>query len=251
MLARDYRLVTVYFDPGPHGRYDARRLLEVYRASARACGENLEVVDMDTPGLDRHSRVLTENTAKLAVWRDIVDKATAPVVITDADMMMLRGGFGPAFDQDFDVAITWRKEGRKTLMLNGGAFFARPTDAARRFMASWCEINDRMMADARFHTKWEKIYGGINQAALGYMIETPGVYDARLVKLPCRIWNAVDEDWPHAMNGDTRLVHIKGHLRKACLKNKRRIAGSNLPGTRRVIERWRKYDAASQPVVNA
>jgi len=240
-LGSQPRLITVYFDPGKDGRADFNRLLNAYRASAGTHGVTVEVVECPRVALSGNVRWAEDNTVKLRVWQQIVEQATGPTIITDADMLMLNGDLASAFYEPFDVGFTWRSrpEGAK-LPINGGVFFFRPSEQTTAFMRQWVEVNERMYVDKPFHLTWKKKYQGINQSALGYMLETGG-HGCKIARMPCATWNALDEDWPRVQHpGEARFLHIKGILRKACLKP---------PGQRRFLSHPKKLPMESRHCV--
>lgn len=243
-----YRIVTVYFDPGPSGRYDLVRLLRVYQASALACGQPLEVVGINTPTRPSKYRWMSENTAKLVVWRDIIKQATTPVILTDADMMMMSSDFEPIFDGDYDIGYTKRTK-CPTIPLNGGVVVVKPTPEAIKFMDAWVAVNERMMREPGFHSPWRKKYAGMNQASLGYLLEHPRT-KAKVQALSCRLWNAVDDDWNYCLTEGSRLIHIKGTLRRAALKEWRPAKVDRPPAmdilqgeAMKLALKWQEYDA--------
>lgn len=245
----DYRIVTVYFPPGISGRYDMARLMRVYWRSAIACGANLEVISTDQPTKRSHLRWADDNTLKLEEWRRVVEQSDVPVVLTDADMLMLDGDFAEAFSQPYDVAVTWRSRTRHKIPMNGGVTFVRPTVGGVEYMRRWCDVNERMMRDAKFHSEWTAKYAGINQAATGYLMETQQT-GCDLIRLSCRDWNAVDEDWEHALSHGTRLVHVKGRLRQACMgkpNNRHRLFMRECAG---LFQRFDQFDQQEVPCVS-
>lgn len=235
----DYRLITVYFPPGPDGRYNIERLLKVYKQSAKRHNVALEVVEIETPESKAALRFMDENTAKLNKWKELIDNSDKPVILTDSDMMLVDSDLGSVFDGDFDVGITKRTGNRTKLPLNGGFVALKPTKSAREFMRRWKATNDLMMVRPEFHKKWRGKYAGINQAALGYLLDTDQM-GCKFEYLPCRVWNAVDEDWESALNGNTKLVHVKGKLRTSCLNPRAKV---NVPrGCDDLIKLWQNYE---------
>jgi hypothetical protein len=69
----------------------------------------------------------------------------------------------------------------------------------------------------------------MNQAAWGYMLEHGG-YDAKMIEIPCTIYNAVDEDW-HAIDHNTKILHVKSELRRACMIDR-------LPASQKLKKPW-------------
>ena len=220
------------------GQKDYAPLLAVFRESLRRNMSGVKLVEhvlkppAEIPLLRKVS--YWANTYKLRRWEQIVRKATEPVILADCDMLCLRD-ISSAFSQDFDIAYTVRTNRR--LPLNGGLIFVKPTDASRRFFAMFRATNERMYWDPIFHAKWMHKTAGMNQAAFWYLVCKVD-HGAKLATLDCKEWNACDEDWP-GVNGDTRMLHVKGRLRLAVIG---KLTEENMPeDLRKAAAIWRGY----------
>lgn len=165
------------------------------------------------------------NTWKLDWWRDRVLGAPdgARVLLIDGDTFVTRP-LDPIWDLDFDVAYTLRAKYEKVrglagvrtrgggIPFNAGVIFLRVSERTRAFMRSWSETNLRFLRDAQEHEPWRKVYAGINQAALGYLLEQ-GEHGCHIAELPCAEWNLVE--WGLYEPEVTRIVHVKSSLRRA------------------------------------
>lgn len=158
-------------------------------------------------------RFIASNTDKLHVWRDYMETATEPVIFADCDMLAC-GDASQAFGQSFDMAITAMTQPSRW-KYNGGIVFARPTEKARVFFREWSRSNDKMVVEPEFHKPYMIRYAGINQAALGWMLENGW----RPNELPCRVFNACAKDWPH-IDGETVFIHVKDQLKNMVLAGK-------------------------------
>ena len=165
-----------------------------------------------TPTMDT-TRFIASNTEKLHVWRDYMETATEPVIFADCDMLAC-GDASSAFNQPFDVAITTMTQPTRW-KYNGGIVFARPTEKARVFFHEWARVNDKMVADPEFHEPYRIKYAGINQAALGWMLENGWSHK----ELPCRKYNACAKDWPD-IDSETVFIHVKDLLKNMVLAGK-------------------------------
>lgn len=226
------RAVTVVFDFGALDSY--KRLYNVFAHSLRANSSfTLDTITPDAPTVDKRTTSHHANSHKLDIWAQYLDNATEGerIVFMDCDMMVLKD-FADAFDNDFDVCYTKRTEG---LPLNGGVVFIRNNAKSRAFIRRWSEVDKQMLADKDFHGQWHPIYAGINQAALGYLLETGNHEPCKITHLPCAIYNACDEDWMK-LDPDCRVVHFKSELRRAVLGI--RFA----PWLDHVIIEWIKYE---------
>ena len=191
----------------------------------------------------------TSNWHKLRAWEKAVRDASEPVILADCDMLCLRS-IGEAFDigegavggwEHWDIAYTQTSNPR--LPLNGGLLFVRPTDASKRFFHRWREIDRQMYINPALHDPWRVKTAGMNQASFWYLHERElAALGARVIALPCREWNACQDDWAH-IGPECRMLHVKGTLRWAVLGDE---AIAELPSElRRGAELWREArDAA-------
>lgn len=154
----------------------------------------------------------TSNSVKLAAWVAFVNRLPdgAKVILIDGDCLLRGPISASAFAKPFDVAFT--SKGTRRLPVNGGVVFLRVSERSRAFMREWLRVNDRMLTDRGLHQPYEIKYGGINQAALGYLRERPTAL--AIAELPCSIYNACHEplwlEWQTA-----RVIHYKSALRRA------------------------------------
>jgi hypothetical protein len=190
--------------------------------------------------LDPGSASFADNSHKMRLWREIVDGAADGEMIglIDADMMVT-GGLAGAAGLAGDVIYTARPEGAR-FPLNSGVMFFRVSPRVRRWVHVWHGLNEGMLRDARRHAEWRERYGGINQAAFGETLAIAGELmpevDVRAV--PCAVWNCEETGWADFKVGETRLVHLKGRLRRV-LRDGRM---ARLPQVRRICEMWRRFD---------
>lgn len=190
------------------------------------------------PGIpDPGLRGLIENTAKMVAWEAAIEAANDGelVGLLDCDTLVL-ADLSPIAELAFDVTYTTRPSTSR-FPFNSGVVFARISPPVRDFFRRWRELNVRMLADRDMHAPWRAQFGGINQAALGAMIaDAPGV---QLLPLPCRIWNCEDQSWRLFDAENTRILHVKGRLRRACLH-----LAATPPDLAHLVELWRGYDRA-------
>lgn len=242
------RIVTVQFDFEQSTDY--ARLLAVFEKSVRDKMPRAEFVCHRIPAPahrpDTLHKAMTANTKKLHIWSKEMTAADCPVIFCDCDMLAT-GDLSEVFGwfeyqqsegeikKPFDVAFTERDA---KYPLNAGAVYARPTDEARLFFTQWDAANLLLFNNRSLHRVWREKYAGMNQAALGYLLETQRV-TAKVARIPCQIWNACDGDWS-SFSSSTRLVHVKGKLRSAVLGN---LAVSQMePHLQPIAEIWRGYE---------
>jgi len=252
------KIVTVQFNyPKELRRTPYDKLYETFKKSIEQNAPQCELVELKPKAPEVNASLqkisFTSNTLKLKLWCDYLEKATEPVVFADCDMLCLRD---PAevfrlktndtkvlFAEDieanfFDIGYTERhNDYNRRLPINGGIIFANPTEATKQFFRRWYEVNCLMLANKNIHRSFHEKYGGINQAAFGYMLEAePKEHNAVLKAFPTRIYNAVDCDW-HLINDKTMFVHYKSALRRAVLHG-----SSGHTRMQRAIDLWHYYE---------
>ncbi len=213
-------LVTVQFEYNNSNYF--KRLLDVFIQSCiDVLGSEPIVYKIPCPlnGMARPGAWRHNNTDKLEVWNDHIQNATQDTVLIDCDMLIMQD-FSEVWQHDFDVAITKRSEKKSKLRqfpngipYNGGVVFVRNTDSAKRFIQAWTDCNRYLFENTRAHSGYLKKYAGMNQAALGYLLEARNGYDiCKVIDVPCAKYNACAPDFWE--NGNAKIVHIKGDLRK-------------------------------------
>jgi hypothetical protein len=157
------------------------------------------------------------NTWKLDWWCEQIAIAPdgARVLLIDGDTFICRS-LDDAWMLEFDMAITMRHRHVKPagvgggIPFNAGVVFLRVSDKTRAFMESWRQVNFRFLCNASEHEPWRKRYAGINQAALGFLLEQ-GQHGCDVRELPCSEWNCCE--WGLYDAAVTRIVHVKSGLR--------------------------------------
>jgi hypothetical protein len=228
------KIVVCHFEYGTSEVYD--QLSQVFEYSVKKNAPHLTIEIVALPPKEKEIGKIPNfaaNTIKLDVWNDIMASATEPIIFCDADLLLLRDPT-LAFELDFDLCFTKRTS---KIPFNGGVVFARPTENAKEFFINWKKFNNKMYEDNVFHRIWRKKYAGMNQAALGYLLETTPIA-AKIEYLPCATWNACDEDWAN-LREDVVFLHIKGRLRDAVIGNWDR----GIEYYRKAAEVWRLYDS--------
>lgn len=229
-------VVTIHFDPGPAGRYDAGRLLRAYRESAKSLGVTVIVESVPTPPVEKDCpRWRTELRLKQQVWNRIIQSTNIPVILTDSDMLMLKDPRTLFEEGDWDVAVTCREHYPP---LNSGVFFSRSTPAAKQFMVDWTRFYAKIEVLSRekpvVFEQYRKFFGAVDQASLGMMLlafPSP----AKVLKLPCSVWNCADREWHLVMPQDVGLLHVKGLLRDRCLGQMEGVAAN-----KKCLRKWHR-----------
>lgn len=222
------KLLTVIF-PATSPRADYPRLLKVLRQSVKQNSPATPLVVFETaadtgirsahPNASQKARdSFVANTQKMRHWQEAVDALPDGEVLCllDADTMVLRD-LSDAEEMPFDVTYTARPDTSR-FPINSGVVLVRGSSRSRTFFRRWRAVNEEMLANPDFHQEYRAKWGGINQAALGAMIADPGEVD--LVRLECAEWNCEDTTWKDYDPDKTRIVHVKGRLRKTCLNQR-------------------------------
>lgn len=160
-----------------------------------------------------------DNYLKSRAWRDAVKSATGPLVLLDADAIVLRG-FDEAFEQDFDVGYTRRQVPRSSIHpINSGVVFVQPTEMAKKFIYDWQEIVEAIMSlgdDAQIERHVDSAKG-VHQAGLRDLLwdlyRTDRDRLARVKPFPCWQWNCEQFSWKKFSKQKTVVVHVKSALR--------------------------------------
>lgn len=154
----------------------------------------------------------------------------------DADTMIL-GDLSEIESMEFDIAYTVRPPKSKW-KLNTGVYFVRVSERMKKFCREWYAMVCEMLSNEKLHLEWknERKYGGIHQAAFGWMIENSGV-DFSALALPCEIWNCVNGCYATAEN--PKIVHLmEGTMRHWCLDG----AKAENANAQRLADKWRAYE---------
>lgn len=226
-------LATVVFDyPDIHFPY--QQLHDVFRTSFIEHNPDIPFVTIriEVP-IDRsHDDAgCWSNTAKLRAWTKFIRETDDDVILADCDMFCI-GSAARAFDIEFDIAYTKLTVPQRGRPLNGGIVMVRNTIAARRWITRLMWVNEAMYTDPAFHQRWRRKYAGMNQSAMGYMIETAPIGDCAVHAYSTSEWNAVDCDW-RVIDESTVFVHMKSALRRAA------VDGLWMKGCNGLLNKWR------------
>lgn len=226
------KIVTVCFDYGRSDIY--RRMHKVLLYSIEKHMDDACVISnwLPEPKPTDRIRAYVSNTVKLEKWKEeFYDSEPGDrIAFLDCDLLVIND-FSGVFENQFDIAYTYREDSKWPL--NGGVFFCRVNEKTKQFMNTFTEVNDLMFFDEKFHRPWKQKYGGINQAALGYMLES-GNHDCNILPLPCSTWNVCDEPYDLV---NSKILHFKSGLRSAMFSG---LIPECYQGP---VELWKQYEA--------
>jgi len=193
-------------------KYDILSRVLEYSIQKNCPDADLEMLRIPPPKGYPSKRCFAANTLKIQKWVDIMNITNDNIVFLDCDMLVLRD-ISDIFEDDFDIGLTIRGTG--SIPYNGGAVFVRNSQKAKDYMELWNEVNIHLYNNPKEHNYWrnKKGYAGMNQAALGCLMETKK-YQANVKKYPCAIWNLCRNHW-NKITDESRILHIKSGLRKA------------------------------------
>jgi len=223
--------VTVQFDYSGNTVY-ARLLDTMIKSINRNCpSSKIEALKLQPPREHSVTRGMGSNNLKLKKWVEILEKSDeTEFIFIDCDMLVIKDP-SDIFQKDFDVACTRRNT---HYIYNGGVVFAKKNERTIAFFKRWQQIDEKMFRDYKFHAPWRLKYAGMNQASFGYMMEKEK-FAAKMIEVPCQIWNSCNDTWGR-IDENTRIIHIKGGLRKACL-GLMRVGGAH----EKIVALWRQY----------
>jgi hypothetical protein len=236
------KIISIYFDYGGVDKYE--KLARVFEHSIKKNSSDVdyEIIKIQAPEVKSNNKSFESNTVKLELWMDKLKETEDDIVFMDVDMMIVRDISDAFDDHDFDIGITMRNGPHaKRLPMNGGVVFVRNNEAAKEFIKLWTKANRFLYDDilrthgTKHHRFWRSRYGGMNQAAYGYMIHNYD-YDARIKEFQCSEWNACVEHWRNPVL-NPRIIHVKSQLRTTVLSNKpTKLVDISY---RRQVEAWR------------
>ena len=192
-------------------------------------------------------RSFASNSIKLKIWNDIIQNTDKHVVLLDGDTLVL-DNFLEVFDEDFDIGLTFR--GKTGLPFNGGVIFVKPTKESKEFFNLFLKINDEFVKNKIKHQKYRNKYAGINQSALGCLLEEYNKDNKyKIKKFPCSIYNLCD--WINNDYKKAKIIHIKSNLRKNLRQYLINNNYNNMPmNHKKIIDMWNSYNSNKPQIKN-
>jgi hypothetical protein len=201
------KLVTVFISTN-YGRY--KHLLTAFSSSVRSNSkipyEIITVKDAN-PRDPRYRFKINTNSQKLNIFNEIVQATDEDIIFTDCDMILTQD-ISELFDMVQTIGYTYADYPR-SVPFNGGVLVVKNNPQAKDEFNQLTELNNLMVEKPLFHSTFRTKYQGINQSAMGAMLERGATW----TKLPMSIYNLA-ENW-HVPIAETKLIHYKGRLQDA------------------------------------
>jgi hypothetical protein len=207
-----YDIFSVLFkgSPAPWGEIGKASGLSIER-NASGLG-TYELCQPPLPAPDGHLPSINANHAKLEYWADRVQRATRPLVLLDADCLVLED-LAHVFVLPFDVGITFQR--RPDCHFNGGVVFVQPTEAAKSFFKLWLQRDQELYQNDTRLREAQNDHRGMNQASLFQLMQRGELAGIRVLEVPCQTHNCIEHYWRLLDKGLTPVVlHIKPRLRR-------------------------------------
>jgi len=159
---------------------------------------------------------------KLRMWNELMQLSCSEHnVFLDTDMIILKP-IDHFFDQEFDVAYTYKTEKSENLSwpLNTGVILVRKSSASLSFFKKWNRKNSDILTDDILLEQAYNVWGAADQAALGGLLEIRSQSElCRLITrdgirfrgLPCKYLN---ETRCIPLTACTHVIHYKRRWRE-------------------------------------
>lgn len=207
-------------------------------ADVHCGGWRREVVELPTPeprtgtGVRQH----IDNTHKFDAWCRRVAEASdgERLLLIDADTFLLRP-IDDIWDRTFDLAYAIK---RQPFGLNLGVLFVRVSPKVKAFFEAWKAENAALFTPRQEPAEmraWRMKHGGINQASFCRLRDAGGLEMFHVEHLSCREWNCEESAWERFDPKVTRIVHVKGSLRRQVF-NREPVSFGRLVGLWKELE---------------
>jgi hypothetical protein len=198
------------------------RMAKVLQRSAKAHGVDVTInyiSDSDTELRGSLHGTYYQNCRKTKHHAELIDRQDTGdiVALLDADMLVLKPLL-PDLEELMagrDLAITYRPPHHRFL-LNSGMVATRVNPLTRQLHWNWAKRAAKMMQEPKLYRQYASRYGGINQSALGSLLEEEEWNCLKLLGLTTLEWNATVLEHSQSLE-KSRIVHLLGALRKYCL----------------------------------
>jgi hypothetical protein len=230
-------ITTFVIDEADPWYCDAAQVL-IKSQQERSPNTPIEIVSVPLSHPDTATNNLVANVCKTKAMKQVVHAAPAGAILgfIDADAMVLRD-ISDAEDllDDCDIVLTSRGRGN-VYDFNSGVLFMKVSWRVKNLLTAWEHQAELMLEDVMLFSKYHKKYGGINQSALGSLIETDQLGGVIIKRVPNREWNALNADHGYAIE-QSRIVHVLGPLRRS-IRHEDKTPRESLKG---LIDLWKGW----------
>jgi len=186
--------------------------------STSFCGISRRIDEIVRSHLDGKRLMLERARAQLRYVKE--SRFDGPLVILDSDVL-INGSLAHLFEQDFDVAVTWRNHPAGQ-PINGGLLIlnCRRPDVSRHFFEKYVAKYERDYADE--HASWfgdqmalrDCVGLSAEELARQDVVEIDG---CRILLLPCDVYNFSPENRMEEINNELSgklVLHFKGERKR-------------------------------------
>ena len=163
---------------------------------------NQEIIENQRRGCFGHDIV---NALKTKYHNEIVQNAELGEFICLMDLDMAVMSDLSEAEGDYDLGYTVRDQKAR---INSGIIFVRVSEKTKQWYSRWHEIVYQLLNDAGKLSKLKLIYSGINQSALGIMLQES--HNLVLKEFPAKIWNLTPVHY-NSFNSETKVIHMLNH----------------------------------------
>ena len=157
------------------------------------------------------------NAYKLKKMIEFIKESNADkIILSDCDVLFL-DDIDEVYDKDFHIGITKHTNTPNNPYrwpYNGGVIFVKKSDLTEEFFDLFYNINLELINNPTKHRQYQKIYDGMNQAAMGCILEEHNKNNKfNIQDIPCSKYNSCENDWPTLNPYTTKIIHYKVYLR--------------------------------------
>lgn len=168
--------------------------------------------------IDRQELMLSRSLAQFKYINEF--DFSHPLLMIDTDILV-NGSIQSIFDEDFDVALTWRNN--KLMPINGGLIILnnRRPDAVRDFFGRFISIYETFYSDyenSRWYGDQLALRDVINLSLVDYSdYKITMVNGCRILLLPCDVYNFFPKNKYKCICSDLSgkiILHFKGERKR-------------------------------------
>lgn len=152
------------------------------------------------------------NFNKLRHWQEMAGSSPCPLVLMDADCLVLADLYHVFENNDYDIVLTSRED----KWVNAGVVFIRPGETANQFFDAWVWEDEKVLHQNRHSRKPNTPYHIVGQNQISLWNIYPEFKD-KIGWVPCQTYNSCEARYWQD-HGRTKVVHVKSALRTETMK---------------------------------